>query len=300
MTWLIIVIVAYFLNAVAAIVDKYLISKRVPQPAVYAFSISILGILSVFLIPFGFAVPKFLMIFWSLAAGISFTFALFFLFTALKFGETTKITPFIGGLQPIFIFALSYFFLRERLAANQIIAFIFLVAGTIFISCDFNGKKVFKENGLLYALLSTILFAVSYFLTKFVFQSVAFIPAFVWIRFGSVFGALLFLIPSEARGKIFNTFKSREGRRKGTSQIFFLGQICGAFSFFLINYAIKLNSVSLTNALQGIQYVFLITMVIILSKKFPHILEEKLTFKILLQKITAIIFISIGLICLTL
>lgn len=300
MTWLIIVIIAYFLNAVAAVVDKYLISKRVPQPAVYAFSISILGILSVFLIPFGFTVPKFLMIFWSLVAGVSFTFALFFLFTALKFGETTKITPFIGGLQPIFIFILSYFFLQERLAANQIIAFAFLVIGTIFISYNFSGKKVFQENGLLYALISTILFAIFYFLTKFIFQSVAFIPAFVWIRFGSIFGALLFLIPSSTRNKIFNTFKSREGRKKGTSLIFFFGQICGAFSFFLINYAIKLNSVSLTNALQGIQYVFLIIMVIILSKKFPYILEEKLTSKILFQKIVAVIFISLGLICLTL
>jgi len=41
-------------------------------------------------------------------------------------------------------------------------------------------------------------------------------------------------------------------------------------------------------------------MVIILSKKFPHILEEKLTSNILFQKIAAIIFISLGLICLTL
>jgi len=108
-----------------------------------------------------------------------------------------------------------------------------LVIGTIFISYNFSGKKVFKENGLLYALISTILFAIFYFLTKFVFQSVAFIPAFVWIRFGSVFGALLFLIPSNTRDKILNTFKSREGRKKGTSRIFFWAKSAALLVFFL-------------------------------------------------------------------
>ncbi len=300
MLWLTITIIAYFLNALAAVTDKYLISKRLPQPVVYTFFITILGILAIFLMPFGFEIPKFSIILLSFIAGISFTFALFYLFTALKFGETTKITPFIGGLQPIFILILSYIFFKERLDNNQLAAFIFLVLGTFSIVYNLNHKEIFKENGFLYALISAILFAISYFLTKFIYQTIAFIPAFIWIRFGSFLGALLFLIPANTRRKLINTIKPRKARRKGTSLIFIFGQVCGALSFFLINYAIKLNSVSLINALQGLQYIFLIIMVIILSKKLPYILEEKLTFKILTQKAVSIIFVCLGLLFLAL
>lgn len=300
MYWLSIVIIAYFLNALAAVIDKYLISKRLPQPVVYAFFISILGILSVFLIPFGFKIPSPFIILLSFIAGGSFTFALFYLFTALKFNDTTKITPFIGGLQPIFILFLSYIFIGERLSAYQFIAFIFLVLGTILITSDIKNKNIFKEKGIISALISSVLFALSYFLSKVVYDNHPFLSAFIWMRFFSFSAALFFLIPKSSRNNIINTLKPREGRREGTSFIFIFGQICGALSFFFVNYAIKINSVSLTNALQGLQYVFLLIMVIILSKKFPHVLEEKMTSKTLIQKISAILLISLGLLFLSL
>lgn len=300
MSWLIIVIVAYFLNALAAVVDKYLLSKRVPQPIVYTFFISVLGLFAIFLIPFGFEIPSIFLILLSLITGISFTFALLYLFSALKDDEATKVMPFIGGLQPIFIFILSYFFLKERLNNIQLLAFIFLVLGTFFITLNFNFKKIFKDKIFLEALISTFLFALGYFLTKIIYQNHPFISSFIWIRFGSLLAAASFLVFQKSRRKLINTLKPREGRKRGTSTIFVFGQICAAFSFLLINYAIKLNSLSLINGLQGIQYIFLITIVIILSKRFPQILEERLAPKVLVQRILAIFFISLGLLFLTL
>ena len=300
MSWLLIVIIAYFLNALAAVIDKYLISKRLPQPVVYTFFISILGILAIFLIPFGFQIPSSFIILLSFIAGLSFTFALFHLFSALKFEETTKITPFIGGLQPIFIFILSFIFLKEKLVSTQLTAFIFLVIGTILITFNFQPRKFLKKRRLPAVLISSFLFALSYFLTKVVYQNHPFISSFIWIRFGSFLGALCFLIPKNIRQKLISAIRPRAARRKETSFMFIFGQICGALGFFLINYAIKLSSVSLINALQGLQYIFLLIMVIILSKRFPQVLEEKLTFKILRQKILAIIFISLGLVFLAL
>lgn len=295
MIWFLITIIAYFLYALVAVIDKYLISKRLPQPAVYAFFVGILGILAIFLIPFGFHLPSFPILLLSFIAGLSFTFALFYLFNALKFEETTKIIPFMGGLQPIFIFILSFVFLKEKLANTQLTAFVFLVLGTIFITFDFHSKKFLKEKGVLCAFVSTFLFALSYFLTKAVYQKHPFISSFVWIRLGSFFGALSFLISGKIRQKLINTIRPRVGRRRGTSFIFFFGQACGALSFFLINYAIKLNSVSLVNALQATQYIFLLIMTIIISKNFPQVLEEKSTFENLRRKVIAIIFIGLGL-----
>ncbi|MBU2575664.1 hypothetical protein KKF64_01050, partial [Patescibacteria group bacterium] len=68
----------------------------------------------------------------------------------------------------------------------------------------------------------------------------------------------------------------------------------GALGFVLVNYSISLASVSLVNAMQGAQYAFLLLMIILLAKKFPKIMSEKLTGAVLAQKIFAIILISIG------
>ncbi|MCD4705917.1 hypothetical protein K8R61_02450, partial [bacterium] len=65
--------------------------------------------------------------------------------------------------------------------------------------------------------------------------------------------------------------------------------------FLLINYAFSINSVTLTHSLQGLQYTFLFLIILILSKKFPFILKEKITPFILTQKICAILLICGGL-----
>ncbi len=292
MSWLIIVGVAYLLNAIAAVVDKYLLAKSIPQPAVYAFFISFLGIIALVLIPFGFAVPSFIQIIISLAAGLTFTFALLYLFKALKCNDTSRITPFIGGWQPLFIFILSFLFLNEKLSHAEIFAFFILVGGTILITLEF-GKKEGK-GGFGVATVSAILFAISYVLTKEVYLNQTFISGFVWTRIGAFLGALLLLIPTDNRRAIFANFKKSKPQQQKTGALFIGGQAAGALSFLLVNYAISLASVSLVNAMQGLQYVFLLVMVFFLAKFHPKILKEKMTGLIIWQKVGAIVLVGVG------
>jgi len=103
---------------------------------------------------------------------------------------------------------------------------------------------------------------------------------------------LLFLLIPEARYGILH-----QPKQKGTGSttaLFLTGQVAGALGFTLVNYAISLASVSLVNAMQGAQYAFLLVMVGLLSRKFPKILSERLSGWVLVQKIMAIILISIG------
>jgi len=77
----------------------------------------------------------------------------------------------------------------------------------------------------------------------------------------------------------------------------------GAGASILQNWAIFLAPlvyVAIINALQGINYAFLLVFIIFLSLKFPQILKEEISKKILLQKIIAILLISAGLFLLTL
>lgn len=79
MLWLTVTISAYFLLAIVALIDKYLISGPIPNPKVYAFYVGILGILALFLFPLGFLVPNSLDIILSLLAGALYIFAPSFL-----------------------------------------------------------------------------------------------------------------------------------------------------------------------------------------------------------------------------
>ena len=61
------------------------------------------------------------------------------------------------------------------------------------------------------------------------------------------------------------------------------------------NYAIALGSVVLVNALQGVQYAFLMVLGGLITVFYPKIIKEKINNVIILQKIVAITLISFGL-----
>ncbi|MEK7652962.1 MAG: hypothetical protein AAB358_00545 [Patescibacteria group bacterium] len=292
MLWLPITIFAYLLNAVAVTVDKFLLTKKIPNPAVYAFFISFLNLFVLVLIPFGFTIGSIAQIIIALIAGAIFAFALLYMFKALSGNEASRIIPFLGGLQPIFIFVLALFFLGEILTTSALVAFLFIVLGTITISWQ-SGKT--NRQSYLFALVATILFAISYTTNKYIFIDQGFISGFVWTRIGAFLGALLLLIPAQNRKDIFKTFKNPKSSQ-GSGKLFLFGQVCGALSFIMVNYAISISSsVAVVNALQGVQYVFLLLLIGLLSRKFPKLLKEKFTPSILIQKVTATVLIITGL-----
>ena len=69
------------------------------------------------------------------------------------------------------------------------------------------------------------------------------------------------------------------------------------------NWAIflaPLAFLAIINALQGVQYVFLLIFAVLLSLKFPQILKEEISREIIFQKVVAILLIGGGLVILAL
>ena len=209
---------------------------------------------------------------------------------ALKKGDASRVTPFIGGISPLVIFILAFWFLDERLAISQIGAFFVILAGTFLISLNLKGGGIRKV--FLIALPAGIFFAISYVITKYVYLNQSFISAFVWIRIGAFIAALILLIPPKFRRAIFGNIKKSSSDSK---IVFGLGQLAGALSAILVNVAIFLASVSLVNALQGIQYVFLFIIILLLKNKHPKLLDEDLSRKVYIQKAISIGLIVLGL-----
>lgn len=298
MSWIIAVIIGHFLNAISYVLDKVLLTKSIDNPFAFTFYIGVLGLLGIVLIPFGFEIPSLVQIAINLFAGATFIAALLFFFLALKDAETSRIVPFIGAGVPVATLIFELLFLDFRLTTYQLVAFSILVLGTILITVE--KKKVSSQKNSwrtwASALLAALFFAASFGLTKVAFDTQPFISAFVWIRFGSFLFPLIFLFFSSARTAIIQTFPLLRTKEGG---LYLLAQGFGAVGFIFINYAISLTSVSIVNALQGVQYALLLIMAIIGTIFYPKLLKESMDRTTIVLKVIAVCIIGVGLFMIT-
>ncbi len=296
MLFLWLAILGYLLFAINAVIDKFLLTKgRISHPATYAFGIGILSLVTLVLIPFGFSFPGFSLLLLSLLAGSLFTYALLVFFGALKNSDASLIVPIQGGFVPLFTLLLAYWLVGERLSSGSFVAVLLLISGAVLISYQKQGNKKNQFPQILLAILASLLFAFSFVLTKQVFVELGFINGFIWTRIGLAMGALSLLWPKDFRQAIFTQIRRPQAK---ISMVFLGGQALGALAAVAQNAAIAIGSVSVVNALQGTQFIFLLGLTTLLSIKFPKILKEKMSPQILARKILAIVIISVGIILL--
>lgn len=298
MEWLVFIIFAYLLFAVASLVDKHILAHAKVNHETISFYLGVLGILVIVLIPFvGFAISSFSQLFLSLGAGFFLTYSLYFFFKGLQLFEASRFVPLVGALVPLFTF-LFVFVLAPQDALFTIpefVSFVLLLGGIVLISHK-QGKK-FNKIIIIDAFLSALLLSVSFVMAKYVYISSPFWTGFILMRFGGVLFALaLFILFKRLRAELFSKKDSFKNPR--TAFTFLLGQIAGGLGEILRNAAIFLVPLSMLpfiHALQGIEYVFLFLLASMLSSWNPRIIKEELSQKAMVQKIMAIACIVIGL-----
>jgi drug/metabolite transporter (DMT)-like permease len=212
----------------------------------------------------------------------------------------------IGGTIPIFTILMSIFVLGEVFSRNQWIGIAFLIVGTIIIAWLPNKKSLWyriavmfgikadnSKKGIIEAILAALFYALFFIGTKYLYSVQPFWSGFIWIRFGTLLFVLTFLIRKADRDGIFKSFKDL---MKGKGKLLFFGnQGLAGIGFVLQNYAIALGSVALVNAMQGVQYVFLLILGAIVTVFKPQAIKEDISKSIIIQKIIAILFVAIGL-----
>jgi drug/metabolite transporter (DMT)-like permease len=137
------------------------------------------------------------------------------------------------------------------------------------------------------------LFALSAVLMKYAFEGGGDISGFLWSRLGSVGAALFLMADPEVRNRLrFYRFR-KEGLR--TEFIFLATRILTGIAPLIVWVAIALGSVSLVNALQGIQYPILFILALLFSRRWPQIFKEEMAWQSIAQKSAATLLIAIGL-----
>ena len=315
--WAFIAILSYFMNAGVYIADKFLLSKKIHSSISYAFFVGIWSIFNFLILPLDFWVPNLREFSLDLLAGFLFLVTLVVWYKTLHQSEATRVVPVVGALIPIFSFALSYVFFGESFTERQFLAFAILIIGGVLVSVKKTKLYLYKEVsekfrgifgdifGLVHAeyrptrrlivnsVASALLFALYYVLMKYIYSEQPFIGGFVWSRLGTFIGVLLMLFVGDWRRKIL---EGQKGQKSPKNMTFFLGvRLFAAAAFILLNWAISLGNVAMINALQGVQFLFLILLVLLLLKQFPKILEEEMGGGVMFQKTMGVILVSLGL-----
>lgn len=282
---------AYLFNALSVLTNKFLLSKTIPDPAVYVFYISLVSFLAVLAIPFTH-IPTIAIFNLASASTLLWTLGAYFMFKALKIGQVSRVIPIIGTAIPIIllIFASG----TNAVSVTEAQAVAVLTVGMVALTItDWRGKISREE--IICEVLSAGSFALSYIILRQAYLQLDFFSVLVWSRMILLPLCILMLIVPTLRSKIVTSKGPKINFLSKSGLVFLGGQFSGATSELLILFSISLANPALVNSLQGSQYIFLLIFALILGKKYPAIFGEKYTFLTFIPKIIGIALITLGL-----
>ncbi|OGG51384.1 hypothetical protein A2704_03380 [Candidatus Kaiserbacteria bacterium RIFCSPHIGHO2_01_FULL_54_36b] len=288
--WIALAALAQLITAGVVFVDKYvLVSKtHIGKPVVYAFYISLLSGFVLVLVPFGLvSIPSTEVLFLSLLASVTFISSIVLLYTALKEGHASDIMPVVGSVAAVATALCANLWLHEDLPQAFVPAFGLMVFGMLLIS---HFRLTNRQKMLV--IFSGIFFGATAFLTKLIFLETSFLDGFFWSRMTNVVGALFLLALPANRAAIFSGYR---GSSSGTKWLVVSNKTLGGIAAILTLLAISLGSVSIVQALAGLQFVFLLLIAYFFSRYFPAVLRGEMDHKGRAHKLGGIACIALGL-----
>lgn len=298
MLWITIAILGYFLGAVTNILDKFILSARIPRASVYAFFAAMFSLSAFVLAPFGLSLIDSRPLSAALLSGAFFTYGLLFFYKAVKLSEVSRVAPLVGSLSAIGTLAAVIAISDVTLDYASLMSFWLLVLGGFLMAFDLPLRPRIMFHGIWTIVVASFFLGASLVLLKYVYTQEGFLNGYVWSRVGAFFAGLtLFLVPTWRREIIASLREPSVSRKESakTGAWFVVNKVSGAFSAFFVNYAVSIGSLTLVHALAGVQYAFVFLLVIALSRFQPQFVREHLLLNDWVQKCIAIACIGAGL-----
>lgn len=286
-------LLAYFLNAAAVTIDKFMLTKHVPNPLVYVFYFSIFSAIALLALPFTH-IPTMEVFLIASASTILWTTGAYFMFKGLQVGRVARVVPIIGTLIPLLLLIESI--INNSISQTQTIAVLILILGLVGLTVtDWRGSMTKKE--LIFELLSAVFFAVSYLVLRQAYLREEFFTVLIWSRFIIVPASIGILLIPKLKKQVFETGENQTkfSLLSRAGLLFLTGQAAGGSSEILLTFSVSLASPALVNSLAGSSYAFLLVFSLILGRKYPAIFAEKYTPLVIGSKIIGITLLGIGL-----
>lgn len=265
-TWLGIAIFAQFLFAISLLIDRHIVvrAEHIGKPIVYAFYTSLLSGFVIVLAPFGLVSwPNEHVLIHSFVNAALFVAAIYCLYSALQVARASDAAPVVGAVSAITAFVLAGLFIEGDITGSLVLPVLILAAGTALIS-HFH----FTRRAILYTFLAGLLFGATVFTFKLIVLDVPFLDGFFWTRTMNVCLALFLLLVPAFRKAIFHGGKHST---RGAKLLIVGNKVLAGSASVLSSLAISLGSVSVVNALAGLQFVFLYLFSFVFGKKMPEL-----------------------------
>jgi uncharacterized membrane protein len=304
MHWILLATAGQFLNAIVAVLDKYIVSdtKVMPRPFVYAFYSCLLTgfwivIFFAGLIPplADLGMPSFRNVQFptiqvlSMAFLSAYTFfmALVSMYDALKNSDAAVVMPVIGTISALSTFGMSYVFLGAELSHGHMFGIVFLSLGTLLVA-----KSLPQWSVVLHVFHSGIFFALHYITMKGLFMETSFDDGFFWSRASFVLFALSLLMVPVYWDKIKEQSKTTT---KKTGAIVLTTKVLAGVAAFLLLKATDLGEVSVVQALDGVRFVFILFITVLFAHWLPASATDRDTRPhVFFRKLLYIVVIIIG------
>ncbi|MCA9365798.1 EamA family transporter [Candidatus Kaiserbacteria bacterium] len=302
--WILIAALAQFINAVVAILDKYIVSdeQALPRPFVYAFYSCLITGFWVIIYFIGFlpglslfGVPKFSnvqsptieIVALSFLSAYTFFMALVSMYDGLKRSSASTVMPIIGAVSGVSAFVMNHLFLGVRLSENFIWGVLLLSVGTLLIA-----QSLPKRGEFVHIIHSGIFFALHYISMKGLFNATSFDDGFFWSRIGFVLFALsLLMVPA-----YWDKIKEQTTQTtKKTGVIVVMTKVLAGIAAFMLLKATAAGDVAVVQSTDGLKFVFIIIIATVFSAWIPESASEQESRpNQIIQKLLSIAVIVIG------
>jgi drug/metabolite transporter (DMT)-like permease len=279
MGWILLATFGQFLNAVVAIMDKYIVTdeRALPRASVYAFYSCLLTGFWIIIYFFGLIPslaelgfpqfsnvqrPSIQVVGMSFLAGYTLFIALVSMYDALKRAEAVNVMPVIGAIAAITSLGLNYLILDRTLSPNFIMGIMVLALGTLIVA-----QTLPHRDTVLQVTHSGLFFALHYITMKGLFEETSFDDGFFWSRIGLVLVVLSLLLVPSFLDKVKTQTKITS---RHTGMLVLIAKGLAGIAAFLMLKATDLGSVAVVQALDGLKFVFILLITVFLGALLPN------------------------------
>lgn len=301
---LLLALIGFALLAIVAILDKFILTKTIHQPAVFVFYSTVFILPILFAVPFGVSfqlTPADWLL--ALVSGGAFAAALYAMYVGFQISEVSHAGPLVGAGTAFFVSLFSQIFLAEALSVKEWCGIGLLIIGCVCISFEQSRRNNGWHRGMLWAVAAGLLFAISHVSAKYLYDVHGFYSGFVWTRAAiGVCGLFLLFNRSVYHTIALFSYSAAPKRRSPASSastrqvaLVIASKVMAILAIVIIQYATAIGSVTVVNALHGAQYALLVIMVALLSKFHPALFSEQYQGRELVREILAVLIIAVGL-----
>lgn len=291
-------VLGYVALAVANLIDKYTVGQRLKPIVLVVVSTAVI-------VPIFVAAPlaQAWLSGWSsyaLAAisGVSFTVALGCMYRGFASTEVSHSAPLSGAITAAGVVVLSVLIQHETLQSSTWIGVGLLLVASVIVVFERTWQKTILSSSMLWIVLAGSGYALSNVTAKILYDTYGFWAGLIWSRGFMALAGTVPLFFSVVRRDLKNLIFSGapQSRSLPASFIVVINRIIGVAGVLLIQVATARGSVVVVNALQGLQYIVLIILVLLSSRFTPRFEREYFTPREVVQELVAVVLMIAGLI----